>query len=315
MSLIPVGPKDLLVGIPLLHTIYDKEGRTLFAKGTPIDTQAQIDRLLAEGAFRKPTPTGAIVDGNSPPTRPVGEPQLKAASAPKQDVGTPQRYALDAIKMRIGDMVQLQTNDENSPMRYTCRLMGFLKNRSVIVSNPMVEDKTVMVREGQAFVVRLFSGKDCYAFTVSVIKPVNVPYPYIHLSYPSEVVGMSIRRHARVKVKVIAAIFPGDSGGTGKMTPATIQNMSVGGGMIAAKAPLGEKGDKIIVKFKLMLEGLEHVYAMNAAIRSVTLEKASPGDPGLYVHGTEFLEVDPKDAISLSAYIYRLLAEQLAESV
>lgn len=245
-----------------------------------------------------------------------GDEQLKAASAPKQPVGTPQRFALDAIKIRVGDAVQLQTNDENAPVRYTCRFMGFLKNRSVIVSNPMLEDKTVMVREGQAFIVRLFSGKDCYAFTVSVVKAVNVPYPYIHLSYPSEVVGMSIRRHARVKVKVIAAVFPFDSGGTGnKMTPATIQNMSVGGGMIASKTPLGEKGDKVIVKFKLMLEGIEHVYAMTTILRSVNLEKSSPNDPGVYVHGSEFVDVVPTDAISLSAFVYRLLAEQVTESV
>lgn len=299
-GLVRIQSRELIVGVPLQYTAYDAQGHLLLREGSVIHSAEQVERLIREGLFRKPIPTQA-----------QKEEQKRSENAPK-------RYAMDAIRLRVGDPVQLQTNDDSLPMRYTARFMGFLKGKSVLVSAPLIDGKYAMVREGQAFIVRVFSGKDCYAFTVSVLKSVNVPYPYLHLTYPAEVMGMTVRRHARIKVRVIAAVVPTE-GDDSKPVTAIVANMSTGGALVSARSPLGKKGDKVVLKFKLLLEGIEHVYAIDAILRSITAEDgtAAAGSPeaGGFVHGLEFVDLSPRDAISLSAYIYRELAEHFADTV
>lgn len=295
-ALVRITAKELIVGVPIQFTAYDAKGHLLLREGSILQNPHQIERLLGEGLYRKPPP------------RPKAEEDKKNDNAPK-------RYAMEEIRLRMGDPVQLQTNDGGTPVRYSARFMGYLKGKSVLISAPVVDGKYALVREGQAFIVRVFSGKDCYAFSVSVLKSVNVPYPYLHVTYPGEVMGMTVRRHARVKVRVVTAVAPATAADDKQQLAALITNMSTGGASLSAKQPLGNKGEPVIIKFKLMLAGLEHVFAINAILRSIVEDESNTEPMGGYVHGVEFVDLSPRDAISLSAYIYSELAEHLADTV
>ena len=113
---------------------------------------------------------------------------------------------LDEIKLAIGDSFQIQTQIEQAEARYYVKLVGYLKGRSVLVTIPEAEGRLCYVREGQAFVVRFFAGRNAYAFTANVLKSSSIPFPHMHLSYPSQVRGLVVRAGERVPVRIICAV-------------------------------------------------------------------------------------------------------------
>ena len=214
---------------------------------------------------------------------------------------------LEEARLQIGDPVQLQPQAEENPVRYSVRLLGFAKGRSVLVSTPMVDGKYLLMREGQAFVLRAFSGKSAYAFPTQILKSVNTPYPYLHLSYPKDVRSLVVRRGARANVKVICAITECD--GKPVQGAGTLLNMSIGGALMGAKQPLGEKGQRLTIKFKTLVNDIESFLVLNAAIRAVTPDPADEAEYQIK-HGLEFVDVSGQDMILLSAFVYHYLLEQ-----
>lgn len=212
---------------------------------------------------------------------------------------------LEAARLQIGDMAQLQSqsNDE----RYSVRLIGLSKGRSVLVTAPMVDAKYLLnLRDGHAFVLRAFSGKRVFAFSTQIIKVVNTPYPYLHLAYPKNVTSLVVRKGARAIVNLICAITHCDD--VPVEMAGTIINISISGVLIATKQPPGGKGQRIVVKFKVEVNGVEAILALKAVIRVVNVDPAEVDAP--CQTGLQFVEVAPEDSIPLFAYVYRELLEQ-----
>ena len=296
MSLVPLGRNELPVGQPLAWDIYDGNGTLVARHGVVVADRAQADALLARGAYR---------DYLGPEHATTGAPAGEEGRA-----GGPatQSFSLDEVKLQIGDPVQIQTQDSQNPLRYYVRLVGYAKGRSVLLTMPMVEDRVALVREGQAFVVRAFSGKHAYAFTASVTRATSAPFPHMHLSWPAEVRGMLVRHNPRVETRIIAAVSrPG--GGPDDGRAATLVNLSTSGALMACREPLGERGDALVVKFKLAQEGIESYLGINALIRATQREREE-GILGGIRHGVEFVDLLPADHLTLSAYVYRKLADE-----
>lgn len=102
--------------------------------------------------------------------------------------------ALEQIKLNIGDTLQLQFQSESETSRCVVTLIGYLADYGVFVTTPVLNGSVMLIREGQDFCGRLFSGKTAYAFTAEADKITHTPYPHMHLSYPKEVRGSSRAR-------------------------------------------------------------------------------------------------------------------------
>lgn len=211
--------------------------------------------------------------------------------------------ALDEIKLRIGDSFQIQTQVEQAETRYYVRLIGYLKGRSVLVTVPQAEGRLCMVREGQAFVVRFFAGKNAYAFTASVLRLSSVPFPHMHLSYPPQVRGLVVRSGERVPVRIICSVATQDDGQT-VAAAGLLTNLSVGGAMLSAKSRLGRKGDLLAIKFRADVREIDFLASIDATIRSVSQDES-----GEYLHGMQFAGLSDDTAIALTALVYQKLAE------
>lgn len=214
---------------------------------------------------------------------------------------------LDEARLQIGDPVQLQSQYDENPVRYSVRLLGYAKGRSVMVSTPTVDGKYLLMRDGQAFVLRAFSGKNAYAFSTEIVKPVNTPYPYLHLTYPKEVRSLVVRRGARASVRVICAVTERD--GMPVQAAGTILNMSIGGAQIAARQALGEKGQRLTIKFKTVINEIESYLVLAAMVRAVNVDAGEDADAAVRL-GVEFVDVAGQDTILLSAFVYHHLLEQ-----
>lgn len=217
------------------------------------------------------------------------------------------QIALEDARLQIGDLVQLQTQADGKDVRYTVRLIGLTKSRSVLVSTPATEGKYLLMREGQPFVLRAFSGKSAYAFQTEILKNVNTPYPYLHLAYPKQVRSLVVRKGARADVKVICAITACDAA---PITAAgTIVNLSVGGALMASKLPPGNKGQRLTLKFKVTVNGIDALLEVDAIIRAINIDQTGETDTP-YGLGLQFVDIPPEDTIPLLAFVYHQLLEQ-----
>jgi hypothetical protein len=302
-SLIPVRPKELQIGRPLPWPIYDWHGNLLLAAGVVIESQSQLDGLIGTGFIHDPrwdlepkrsTSVSAPLLSKVKKMQPEQEARPQP---PDKDV----LMDMDDVKWVVGETMYMQAVD-NSNVRYTVRLIGYAKNKSVIVTAPMLDGKYEFIRDGQAFVVRAFSGKKAFAFLASAVKSVHTPYPYLHLAYPKEMRCTVVRRGIRAQVKIIASITLGQPERT---AAATLLDLSTGGTSGNVKEQLGRKGDEGYVKFKLHVADVDEFMSLKAILRSVV--PAENGDG--FMHGFEFVDTSVRDRLVLTAYVHQALVE------
>jgi len=154
---------------------HDASGRSVLQAGNIPESEQQIKTLIDSTVSR------SLDD--------------KSAKAGKGELNSAQREAgvlsLDQIKLSIGDSIQLQFQSDLEQSRCVVTLIGYLKGQSVIVTTPIINGTMMLVREGQDFVIRLFSGKSAYAFTTMAKRVTNTPYPTSIWPIPRKCVGWS----------------------------------------------------------------------------------------------------------------------------
>jgi c-di-GMP-binding flagellar brake protein YcgR len=140
-----------------------------------------------------------------------------------------------------------------------------------------------------------------------VIKSTSAPFPHLHLSYPADVRGLTVRKGARAKVKIIIAVGREDD--VKFSASGTMENLSISGALLVTKSDLGKKGERIVVKFKLIVAGIESVLSVPCIIRAINVDY-HPESNGENHFGVEFVDAQPQDMIVLSAFVYQKLLEQ-----
>lgn len=309
VSLIPVRAADLAVGEPLSRPVYDWHGKLLLAQGTVLESRKQLEDLLDNG-FIQDSAWGFDTTPAPAPAAAPAVPQPAAASS--AEAQAPARndenqakeivVGMDDVRWYVGETLYLQQID-NPSIRYTVRLIGFVKNKTMFVTAPSTDGKLDFIRDGQTFIVRAFSGKKAYAFVASTVKSVHTPHAYLHLSYPKEVRCTVVRKGVRAEVKIIAAVSLGAAERTGA---ATLTDLSMGGTSGTVKQVLGTKGEEGQIKFKVRAAGQDEYLNLRMVLRSVAPSENGDG----FKHGFEFLDVSIHDRLILSAFVHQTLAER-----
>ena len=307
ISLVPVRGAELAVGKPLKEAIYDWHGNLLLGQGCVVESQSQLEGLIDSGFVHDPTwDLVPSVPREAPPLKSMRANPESAKSRPAaevdQDVANKDVVAaMDEVRWLVGETLYLQQID-NPNIRYTVKLIGFIKGKNVFVTSPAVDGKLEFVREGQIFVARAFSGKKAYAFAAAVMKSVHTPHPYLILSYPREVRCTVVRRGARADVKIIASVSLGQPERT---AAATLIDLSTGGTSGVIKQALGNKGEEGVIKFKVHAAGQDEFLSLKTVLRSVAPSENGDG----FKHGFEFLDVSIHERLILSAFVHQTLAE------
>lgn len=138
-SFIKVSVNDVQIGKPLLHPFYDGNRKLLLKRGYVIESIHQCEMLIERGLYRniheRATPSEQPVASGVPPSR--------------ETITT-----IEATKIRIGSVLQMQSSAD-AP-RLVVKLIGYLKNRGLIVTLPEAAGELVMLKEGQSFIIRFF---------------------------------------------------------------------------------------------------------------------------------------------------------------
>lgn len=305
VSLVPVRGSELAVGKPLPQAIYDWHGNLLLAAGCIVESRSQLEGLIDNGFIHdsawdlSPKPPrepllSASARRNSP--APESVPESQGANANKEIV-----VGMDDVRWYVGETLYLQQID-NSSIRYTVRLIGFVKNKTIMVTAPAIDGKLEFVRDGQTFIVRAFAGKKAYAFVTSAVKSVHSPHAYLHFAFPKEVRCTVVRRGVRAQVNIIASVGLDNPERIGA---ALLSDLSMGGASGTLKQVLGQKGESGQIKFKVHAAGQDEVLNLKMVLRSIAPAEGGDG----YKHGFEFLDVPIHDRLILSAFVHQILAE------
>jgi hypothetical protein len=297
-SLMPVPAHLISVGKALPRSVYSAGGELLLSEGFVIESTEQMEALLNSGFFRKTGEDGgrSSTDGSSPAIK-----SIEQGPAGESNDAQSARVMMDDVRWQVGETFFL--HQQGASVRYTARFIGYIKNRTVLVTMPIVDDKYVLIRDGQMFVVRAFSGKKAYAFSAFVVKSVHSPHPYLHLSYPKELGCAIIRHRARIPVSIIAAV---SLDGQADNAAALISDMSLGGASASIKHPFGEVGQRGRIKFKINAVGETVLMDVGTILRSIIPVENGGGCK----HGYEFVDLSTHDRLVLSAYFHQAEVER-----
>lgn len=215
------------------------------------------------------------------------------------------------LALEIGSILQLQFLTDESNARHYVKVIGYLQERSLLVTTPQVHGKLMMVREGQAIAVRSLSGSNVVAFTTAVMSSHVKPYPYLHLNYPKELQAIAVRKAQRVSCRTTATVrYCGPELLEADEPPApvehiavAVEDMSTTGALLICNLRLGEMKGLLTVEMKLHVSDIEEEINIVAIIRNIRERKDDNGKVIEYLHGVEFQFADRQESIMLHAFI------------
>ena len=321
-ALTPINKEQLKLGQALPWAVYDAWGNTLHEAGTVIKDQEELNLIVEDGYFEdylddkdadnsQVLPKASQANSFSQPApkldlklNPIEISELNENSNPNNTSDLNKESVmldLDSVRWQVGETFFLQVHD-NPSIRYTVRLIGFVKNQSILVTAPRIDGRGAIIRDGQTFIVRAFPGKKAYAFTASALKSVYTPHPYLHLSYPKIVRCTAIRQSSRASVKIIASLSVGgrEQGGAASLT-----DISMGGTSGLLKRSIGKTGDSGVIKFKVNTAGEDAYLIIPLIIRSIVQTENSEE----FRYGFEFVNIPTQSKIILSSFVHQTLAE------
>lgn len=294
-TLIPVRKADIVIGKPLPWAVYDANHVLLLNKGVVVSSEFQLQTLIEKGLYREGRPRSVI-----PSRASSGETSEQA----EQDEGIDLPF--ERVRLSPGDVIQLQA--EGMAEHSNVRVIGMLRGKSLLVTHPVIDDKLIYVREGQGFLVRAFSGVYVCAFHTHVLKAPLTPYPYLHLSYPTSVHAVRLRKSMRAPVDIIVAIYAQEGGEL--IASGRIIDLSVGGAKLQSPVHFGDKGSRVFLSFKVKLDEIEEIITAPAYIRSLNEEIDDKGKR-VKVAGLQFGELTPPQRLTIMGAVYQHLLKEV----
>jgi len=214
------------------------------------------------------------------------------------------------IKLSVGESIQLQNPADDSKDRIFVKLVGYREGKSIIVTAPRIAGNEIQVKKGHKFIVRLFSVKTVYAFSVAVLDTKRTPYPYMHLTYPHQVESVVVRNAQRVSVELIVSVQNEDPDkALEEAVPAKLADISTGGAKLSTNEAIGEVGDDISISAKFKVGGVDQYVQILAIIRRTEVQEAqTEGSKDQYVYGLEFRFVEENERLVLHGFVYEQLS-------
>jgi hypothetical protein len=292
MNLQPVPIEEIPIGKPLPWRLYDHSGYIVFARGEMVNSREQLESLLADGLLR---------DSNAPPqTNETGDWNEFKEIAPN---GT---FPPMGIKPQVGELVQLRLLNRNLQSYYSVRLIGYIKNQSILVMTPTVDKIPLILMDGEQIEVRMLTGSNIFAFQTSIQRLCITPVHYMHLDYPLEVRAQKLRKSPWAKVNLGTTV----SNENGISEVARIVNLSSEGAQLQAPSTLGKKGNNVQLAFHASMDELRATLTIDATILHVNKPRNDlDEEANMLEYGIAFHDVSETDAIWLKTLVYRHIAE------
>jgi hypothetical protein len=216
----------------------------------------------------------------------------------------------EELKLTYGYPLQLQIATlAGQPERFSCRLIGCLPGRSILLSVPKQAGKLVKFRAGQKIVVRLMIDNGIGIFAGIVESQTQDPYPILHLSYPESVTFKGIRGATRVAVR--EKIDVTNMSMEAKHTVSGfISDMSISGTRIELGDDIAEIGDTLELRALVDIRDVKRELILTGVIRSRIDPTDNLSEGVLVSYGLEFINQPDEQRLVMYAYVFSQMALQ-----
>lgn len=214
----------------------------------------------------------------------------------------PVEIGFESIRLHTGAEMQVQSLADVAQERHKVRFIGFIKDKSLLVTLPFRNCERMWMEEGQAFIVRGFNGRYAYAFTTPVLRARAHPFAYLHFAWPRKVECRLVRNALRVAVALPASISRVD----GSSLAVTMLDLSASGTLLDSPVEAGAVGDHIQLGFAVDFEGSAMSLGISAEIRKIYRKE---NEAGCRI-GLEFEKVSQSDALVLHYFINTVSQEE-----
>ncbi|GAB3463858.1 hypothetical protein GCM10027321_26950 [Massilia terrae] len=215
----------------------------------------------------------------------------------------PQEFSFESLNMQVGVRLQFITHRRVKPVPYFSTLIGYVKDEYIIVKTPIDQGAPISLTEGERLTIRVFSGVNVCSFAGTVERVFGRPLSYVHLSFPTEILGTSLRGAMRVKTEIPALA----RSHAGTPIDCRLVNISVTGARIDSPVPL-PSDTPIALQFGFMIPGTNQETQIDtkALVRNITVEDTG-GPRAIHSHGVQFVDLDPVHYTLLQNLTYEAL--------
>ncbi len=203
------------------------------------------------------------------------------------------------VHLKVGDTVYLDFSGSGAHGRASSTVLGWREGVSVMLTQPVAADKPLQLFEGESVTLRVFTGRSAFAFKGNVRKTNNLPFPYVHLSFPKHVHAVEIRRSPRSRVD-LAATF--SVGGT-HMGQGTIVDLGAIGALLETGKVLDPEVEALQLTFSFELHGVPVSLDVHARILGMK-GYSSTGEQPSVQYRLEFDHLKPNDRLILSSLVW-----------
>jgi hypothetical protein len=289
MNLLPLPVEEIPINQPLPWRLYDRNGYIVFAKGELVTSREQLETLLPAGLMRDIGAPLQPGDG--------GDWDEFGQSAP---VG---QFPPSGIKPQVGELVQLRLLSRAQSVYYTARLIGYVKNLSLLVMTPVQDGVPLILADGEPLEVRMVTGNNIYVFRTAIQRLCISPMHYMHLDYPAVVRMQELRKSPWVRLNLSATVT--DARGAREVV--RLVNLSPDGALLQAPLALGTTGDELRLAFHADMDHLGTLLDLQADI--VNAPDARKPATDTLEYGIAFRNVPAAEALWLKGLVYRHIAE------
>ncbi|SFK19021.1 PilZ domain-containing protein [Nitrosomonas aestuarii] len=225
----------------------------------------------------------------------------------KQNAASNNQFTFEDMRLKIGDQLQIKLFPQTMGIRhsanseyYMANLIGYYQDRSILVSIPHTTHiAECAMLENDKLAIYFFSGRTLFKFISYIDKIISLPYRYMHLSFPSQISGQTIRKSRRIDVCIEATANNSD-------TPIIITDISTAGAKIETSSDIGQPGDLIDLSFTINLYEKETRLQVKAIIRSFNITHTNE-QPLCF--GVEFTELQQEQIQMLRDLVYQQIID------
>lgn len=215
------------------------------------------------------------------------------------------------LKLNYGYPLQLQVAGSlpGQSEKYSCRLIGCLPGRSILLSVPKLAGKLVHLKQRQKVIVRLMIDNGVGVFASQVDIQTAEPYPILHLLYPDTITFKGIRGATRVGVEQSAIVT--NLADAKSFVEGLIVDISVTGARVELPVAIGKIGDEIELVSSVLIQEVAREMRIRGIIRSqVDTPEDSVTSGAVSSYGVEFMEKEEEKRLVLYAFVYSQMAIQ-----
>ena len=203
-----------------------------------------------------------------------------------------------AQSLKVGSALKLEMVQGNVHYCLPVKLLGFVESKSLIVEMP---EALSPLKRGDHIVARLVDKDSVFAFRTSVLKTAKIPFPYMHLSYPTGVQAALTRRNPRVTVPKTAINLSMRDGD--EQLTVSMADVSYSGARLLAPRRLGALGATFSIDVRSPVAN--QLVSFSCTVRHVREESSrSPGADRLFHHGVEFVALSD-EAVAFIDWLVR----------